>query len=110
MPAGVMADAGRAIPPGQEELLSQMLGRGETLPGNCRFAGGGIEGAIVVAKYTCETGTITVELRDAADAPASALRTQQFAIVVRSGPAPPELTEALATLVRDREASLEWKD
>jgi 4-amino-4-deoxy-L-arabinose transferase-like glycosyltransferase len=104
------ADVGRAIPPGQEELLSQMLGRGAPLPGNCRFAGGGVEATVVVAQYTCGDHTVVVELRDVNEAPASAVRTQQLAIVVRSGPAPTELPEALATLIRAREAALVWTD
>lgn len=103
------ADTGRAIPPGQEELLRRMLGDGATLPGECRFAGGGVEATIVVARYTCGADTVVVELRDAGDAPAEALRTKQFAIRIRSGPAPPELAEALADLVRAREAAFEWR-
>jgi hypothetical protein len=109
-PAGeTAAGVGKAIPPGQEELLSEMLGRGARLPGNCRFAGGGVEGAIVVARYDCGGETTVIELRAADDAPPAALRTRQFAIVVRSRSAPAELPEALAVRIRAREAAFEWR-
>jgi hypothetical protein len=109
LPARGEADVGRAIPSGQEELLRQMLGHGARLPGNCHFAGGRIEANIVVAQYACDNQTVVIELRDAADAPADVLRTQEFAIRVRSGPAPSELPEAIATLVRARESTFEWR-
>jgi len=103
------ADVGRAIPPGQEELLGQMLGRGATLPGGCRFTGGGVESTVVFAQYKCAEHTVVVELQDADDAPAGALRTRQFAIVGRSGSVAPELMQALAVLIREREAAFEWR-
>jgi hypothetical protein len=110
LPGGATAaDLGRAIPPGQEELLSRMLGRDAKLPGNCRFTGGGVEATVAFAHYDCAAGPVIVELRDVGDAPADAPRTQQFALVVRRGPAPSDLLEALATLVGEREAAFEWR-
>jgi hypothetical protein len=103
------ADTGRAIPPGQEELLGQMLGRGATLPAGCRFTGGGVESTVVFARYECAGNSVVVELHDADDGPADALRTRQFAVVVRSGSASPELMDALAVLIREREAAFEWR-
>jgi hypothetical protein len=108
MPAVAAADTGRAIPPGQEELLGRMLGRGEALPGDCRLTGGGVEATIVVAYYTCSGAAIAVELHDVAGA-ASDLQTEQFAVVVRSGAAPPALLEALAARIREHEPAFEWR-
>jgi hypothetical protein len=97
----------RVIPPGQEELLAEMLGRGMALPGGCRFDGADADGAIVTARYACDAGRAVIELRPPGDAP-TALRTQQFTIVVRGRSVPAGLSEAVAELIRAREARLEW--
>lgn len=99
----------RAIPAGQEDLLSRMLGRDATLPGGCRFAGGGVETTVVVGQYACGADNVVIELRDTASAPPEAPRTQQFAVVVRSGSPSPELLEALLGLIRAGETELEWR-
>jgi dolichyl-phosphate-mannose-protein mannosyltransferase len=102
------ASMDRAIVPGQEELLSKMLGRGVMLPGGCRFAGGHVDAALVTAEYTCGTETVTFELQNPEDAPPSALRTQEFALVARHGSVPRDLAEALRDTIRAQEAGLEW--
>ena len=105
----VSGDVAHIIPPGQEESLGKMLGRGAPLPGDCRFAGGTAAGATVTAEYACGDAKVVLELRHPDDAPPTTLRTARFAIAVRSGSVPPGLLEALATLIRAHEAELEWK-
>lgn len=103
------SDREHAIPPGQEDLLAEMLGRGAALPGGCRFSGGQVQAAIVVAEYDCGGQAVVVELRHRGDAPAEVPRTERFAIVVRSGAAHPDLITALESRIRSREAGLEWR-
>lgn len=101
-------DAAMVVPPGREEFLATMLGRGEALPGGCSFAGGGIEPAVVRAVYHCPGGEVVVELRHpdvAADAP---MRTDRFAITVRPAGAPAELVDGIAARVRASEAQFAW--
>jgi hypothetical protein len=90
-------------------LLATILGRGVTLPGECRFAGGKAEGSIVTAEYDCGGRGVVLELRSAKDAPAAAVRTEQFSIVPRSGSVPPGLTDALAARIRSHESSFHWQ-
>jgi hypothetical protein len=96
------------IPPGQEELLSEMLGRGATLPGECTFRGGQADPRAIRASYTCAGGEVIVELRHPDAAPADAVRTARFAIMERGGSPPPALIEALAQRIRSRETAFEW--
>jgi hypothetical protein len=97
------------VPPGQEELLAQMLGLGATLPEQCRFTDGDANGPIIHGDYTCGAEQVTLELHYPADAPASAPRTAKFALVVKSGTPPRELTDAVLSLVRSHEGAFEWK-
>ncbi|MEO8603640.1 MAG: glycosyltransferase family 39 protein [bacterium] len=103
-------DAQRVIPSGQEDLLAQMLGRGVTLPGNCRFTGGGVKDPFATAEYACGDNTLTLELHERGDAAADALRTDQFAIVVRRGTPPAELLPALVASIHAHESAFEWAD
>ena len=85
-----------------------MLGTGETLPGDCKLAGGSIERTSVVARYDCSGGrTVAVELRHPSDAPQAATRTERFAIVAR-GPAPAGFVDAIARRVAAAEAHFRW--
>src|SRR5947208_3265485 len=83
------------IPPGQEELLADMLGRGATLPGQCSFANGGVERTTVKAAYTCPGGEVVFELHHPSKAPAGATQTARFAVTVRAGSPPAGMAEAL---------------
>jgi hypothetical protein len=96
------------IPPGQEGLLAEILGRGATFPGGCTFAGGGVEHAVVKGRYECIGGEITVELRHPSRAPATSIRTERFAVVVLSGSPTPELSNALESWIRSHEGAFEW--
>ncbi len=100
---------GPVIPAGQEDLLAAMLGRGATLPDSCSFAGAGVEYNVINTTYTCPAGEVVFQLSHPSKAPAKATRTQRFAILKLSGSAPPGLADALAALIRSREAAFEWK-
>lgn len=102
------ADEGPVIPPGQEELLLAMLGRGAGLPDGCTLADGRIEQRTVDASYTCPLGEVVVQLVHPSVAPAPAARTERFAIAIDSGSPPPSLTDALAARIRTREGEFTW--
>src|SRR5262249_13051829 len=86
-----------------------MLGQGAALPSDCRFVGGAADGAVATGEYRCGDSPVALELRHRDDAPPDAPRTEQFAIVLRRGQAPPALLAAVAALVRAHEAGFYWK-
>jgi hypothetical protein len=96
------------IPPGREDSLADMLGRGATLPGQCAFTSGKIDRDNVAVTYTCRNGPVVVTLRHPEKAAEDATLTEKFAIEVTSGSAPPGLMDELATRIRSREAGFEW--
>ena len=96
------------IPPGQEELLADMLGRGAT-PAGCTLTGAAIEYSIIKATYACSGGEAVFELRHPSSAAASAIQTAQFAITLLSGSPPHSLADALVSLIRAREDAFEWE-
>lgn len=102
-------DEAPVIPPGQEDLLSAMLGLGSTLPGDCAFAAGNVTHSVVVATYKCAAGDVVFEITHPLLAGDKAVVTKQFAISQKSGSPSPDLAEAVATLVRTRESEFEWK-
>ncbi len=97
------------IPVGQEDLLAAMLGRGEVLPGDCRFAGGEVNAGTIRVTYTCASGPVTLKLVHVSRAPSAAAHTSQFALVPYGGTAPPELLAALVSRIGAREGVFEWK-
>jgi len=97
------------IPPGMESLIGDMVGRGQQLPGGCTLSDGQIDRTAVRATYTCQDGQVALELLHPTAAPAGALRTQQFALAVKSGTAPPGFVDAVAERVRAREGEFTWK-
>lgn len=102
------APEGAVVPPGKEELLADMLGRGAALPGRCTFASGSIEHAVVRGRYDCPAGGVVLELRHPDTAPADVPRTGKFAIVLLSGAPPAGLVEALQSRLRTGEGAFEW--
>jgi len=96
------------IPPGREDLLAEMLGRGETLPGQCSFGSGEAKNDTVTASYACSTGTVVLTLRHPSKASPDATLTEQFAIAVQTGSPPAGLVEAVAARIRSREKAFEW--
>lgn len=97
------------IPPGREDLLADMLGRGTTLAGQCQFTGGQIDRTTIRASYKCPGGEVVFELRHPSTAPSGSTQTAQFAIIRQSGSPPAGLEDALVSSVRSREAGFEWK-
>ena len=83
-----------------------MLGAGETLPGTCRYEGASVSGDRVVARYRCEGGEATLELRHPSEQAATA-RTDRFALVAGEG-APAELVRSVAERVRRLESRFVW--
>jgi hypothetical protein len=104
-PAGDVA----VVPPGQEELLAELLGRGASFPGSCALTGGQADGSVVRATYRCPDGDVVVELHYPQRAPAGAVQTARFAVFVQSGAPPPGLVDALVSRIRSHEAAFEWK-
>jgi hypothetical protein len=102
-----MADE-NVIPPGQEELLGTILGKGSALPGDCKLAAGNIEKTIVHATYACPSGEVIVELAHSADASANATRTEKFALRIERGTPPPDLQSALLSRIREHENEFGW--
>lgn len=98
------------IQPGGESLFGEMLGRGESLPGNCTLSDGKIERTLVLATYTCGDAQVVLELRHPDDAAPSALRTKRFALATNSGTPPAGLVEAVAEKIRARESGFEWTE
>lgn len=106
--AGDADDGGPVIPPGQEELLVEMLGRSAVLPDGCALTEGRTVRTVVRARYACELGEVVLHLAHPSQAPEGATRTAQFALAVHSGSATAGLTSAIAALVRAREDEFEW--
>lgn len=96
------------IPPGQEELLGEMLGRGETLAG-CQLDNGKVDHALVKVVYSCPSGEVELELVHPSVAPEGATKTERFAIMLQRGTAPEGLIPALASRIRSKESTFEWK-
>lgn len=97
-----------AIPPGQESLLQEMLGKGADLPGNCKLADGHVEYTVIEATYECGNGAVVIELAHSSWAVASDVQTRYFALGVTKGSAPASLVDTLAALILDREGDFEW--
>ena len=97
------------IPPGQEPLLADLLGSGQTLPGGCKFADGQIQQSTIIATYDCDGGQVVIDVVHPEEAPSGALLTERFALTVRKGTAPQGLTDAILARVRAREGEFEWK-
>jgi hypothetical protein len=96
------------ILPGAEPLFSDMLGSGQALPGGCTFSNGQIGRTSVLATYTCGGGHVVLQLLHPEIALPGGVRTQRFAITVKSGAPPAGLVETIADRIRAREAAFEW--
>src|SRR5438552_2155631 len=63
------------VPPGQEEVMAAMFGRGAMLPAGCAFAGGQADGAVIRAAYACPSGAVVFALVHPSTGAASAIQT-----------------------------------
>ena len=96
-----------AIPPGEEEVIASMLGRGLALQ-YCTLASGGVDYTVIKATYDCLGGAVTLELGHPRNATVTSTQTAQFAVTVQSGSPPPGFQDALASLIRSHEQNFEW--
>jgi hypothetical protein len=97
------------VPPGQDEVLSDMLGRGVELPGPCKYAGAEAAATLIRSSYECPKGKVVYELVHPSNAKSNANKTEKFALSVQSGSPPAGLTEAIVAHVRAREAAFDWQ-
>ena len=97
------------IPPGQENLIAELVGCGETLPGDCKLTAGQVERISVRATYACSSGEVVYDLRHPSAAPANSTATSRFAVVLVSGTPPPGFADALVARIRAREATFQWR-
>lgn len=108
--AAQAAPAGEpVIPPGQEEVLAEILGQGKAFPAGCTLTGGRIDPTAVTGEFECPGGGVTLELRHPSRAPENSVRTERFAIVVRGGSPPAAFSDAFESWVRSHESAFEWK-
>jgi hypothetical protein len=96
------------VPPGQDELIAEIVGRGTTFPGACRFTGGQVDYTLIRATYACDAGDVSVELQHPAAASPGVRRTVEFAVLVQHGVAPLGFVEALTAHIRSRESAFRW--
>jgi hypothetical protein len=102
------ATAHQVIAPAQEQLLAEMVGRGEVLPGGCTFTDGQVESTLVRSTFRCAAGTVVIELCHPSEAADAVATTDRFAIRIVSGTPAPELIAALVARVREREQKFVW--
>jgi hypothetical protein len=98
---------GPAIPPGQENLLLDMLGAGAGLPG-CELIDGQVKYTTIKATYSCGEREIEYELAHRSKAGPDATTTDQFAVTLLSGEPPRDFADALISLIRSREGEFDW--
>lgn len=96
------------IAAGQDDLLAAMLGRGETVAGECALANGLAESRAIRATYVCAWDEVVLVLRHADVGTDGAVRTAEFAIEVERGTPPADLVDVLAARIRVREADFVW--
>lgn len=115
-PEGTPADvdAGRlheryGIEPAAEQLIGDMLGGAEALPGGCKLDDGQIARTTVVATYKCSDGNVVLRLDHPDVAPPGGIRTERFAITVQSGTPSAGFVDAVAERIRAREKDFQWK-
>lgn len=97
------------IPPGQEELLADMLGRAAELPDGCQLVSGQVDYRVVRVKYKCPAGETVFELVHPTQADGAVKSTDRFAINVKSGSPPDSLVAALESRIRSKEGGFEWQ-
>src|SRR4029079_19704167 len=75
---------------------------------DCKLVSGDIQKTTVKATYTCASGEVVAELAHPDAAPADATRTEQVALRIERGTAPPELQSVLLSRIRERESQFSW--
>src|ERR1051325_2096088 len=97
-----------AIPPGQEQLVARMLGRGMGLSQGTPI-GGGLEYTVIKATYHCLGGVVALELSQPRTPAMTSVQTGRFAITVQRGSQspPPAFQDALVALIRSQQQNFE---
>jgi hypothetical protein len=98
---------GPAIPPGQENLILQMLGVGAPLSG-CDLVDGQVHYTTIKATYACDDSQVEYQLAHRSKAGADTTATDQFAVTLTSGSPPSGFADALVGVIRSREGEFEW--
>lgn len=96
------------VPPGQDNLLAAMLGRGLQLPDGCAFGNGVADGAVVRVSYACPYGDVVFALVHPTSPWASDVQTDRFALTLQNGTPSDALVGALMSLIRAREGAFQW--
>jgi hypothetical protein len=101
---------GYVIPPGQEALAGELVGRGAALPDGCVWERAAIDEGILTAHYRCgppeRVVTVVLRHRDAAGPPGTA--TRRFVVAAGAGAPSSALLEAVAARVRAGEEGWRW--
>ncbi|HEX9051130.1 MAG TPA: SGNH/GDSL hydrolase family protein [Anaeromyxobacter sp.] len=107
MPSPARAVGPFLLPPGQEDQVAGLLGRGAALTGGCAWRSASIDHDRVIARYDCGGRAVDVQLVHASVAPRGAHVAGSTALV--AGPdAPRALVDALEARLRARGADLGW--
>jgi hypothetical protein len=94
------------IPPGEEQVVAAMLGRGTGLQ-YCTLVSGGIADNIISGVYNCLGNEVRVELGNPSNAAATSIRTGQFAVTVQGSPTA-GFQDDLISRVRSAEGNFQW--
>ncbi|MBI5477763.1 MAG: hypothetical protein HY906_02840 [Deltaproteobacteria bacterium] len=98
------------IPPGQEALLAEMLGREAALPDGCRWARASIDLSVATSHYLCGSPAraVSLILRHQQAPVAAGVATRHFVIGRGEGSPPDALLAAVAERVRANEGRWRW--
>mgnify|MGYP001191739566 CR=1 FL=1 len=96
--------------PGQEAALEPLLGRGDGLPGACRYDGADIATTRITARYACSgaPGVHTLDLYVDARERNFVLHAGRFAVETSAG-FPEPLRDVLLARVGERSRGLHWR-
>jgi tetratricopeptide (TPR) repeat protein len=104
---GAAASASPVIPPGQEQLLGQMLGINEVLADGCKLDTAEVKLSQVEVKYDCAGGARRLVLRHPSSSEPSLAKTAAFAIGDGGG-ATAALVDAVLSRATPRQAGFRW--
>jgi tetratricopeptide (TPR) repeat protein len=99
-------DPAWVIPPGQDEIVGEIVGVGETSVGDCEVDGAAVEPAKIVARYSCAGTAVTVELVHPSTVP-DAPRVHDLAVRAPEG-APASLVAAVRARIDEHAAGFRW--
>lgn len=104
----ILSDERHAVfAPDQDELLGEMLGKGESIQ-ECQFAGGVADGWTIRVTYSCPAGNVALEIVARDISSHLAMVIDHFVIRVLSGSPPDGFTSVLSSRIRARERELSW--